>query len=86
VDFHFQSVSTLSSIIDEVVGEARGKHGEVWVITGRGVHVDGNSFQKQVRKGRGRARGKGRQPIIITFLTLSRTLRSNVGGGVGEGG
>ncbi|GMI20269.1 hypothetical protein TrRE_jg10131, partial [Triparma retinervis] len=47
VDFHFQSVSTLGDIIEDVVGEARRRNGETWIITGRGQHVDGKSFQKQ---------------------------------------
>lgn len=77
VDFHFQSVSTLSTIIEGTVGEARKWNGETWVITGRGAHVDSSSFQKQggviakevedflVRKGIKYKEGKGGGAFLV---------------------
>lgn len=47
VDFHYQSLATLSRIIKPVVSEAMKANKEVWIITGKGNHVDKDSFQKQ---------------------------------------
>ncbi|GMH93200.1 hypothetical protein TrVE_jg9574 [Triparma verrucosa] len=47
IDLHYQSQSTFSTVLDSVLPPALKLGGEVWIITGRGNHVNSNSFQQR---------------------------------------
>ena len=47
VDLHFQSRSTVSAVLEEVLPPMLSHHAEVWVVTGSGHHVAQRSHQKQ---------------------------------------
>jgi hypothetical protein len=46
VDFHYQSLSTLRTIIDDTIRSALAQHTEVWLVCGAGNNVDRKGFQK----------------------------------------
>mmetsp|Transcript_24463 Transcript_24463/g.27991 ORF Transcript_24463/g.27991 Transcript_24463/m.27991 type:complete len:807 (-) Transcript_24463:217-2637(-) len=46
VDLHFQSVKTFPIVLSNVLPEKLRDHGQVWIVTGSGHHVDRGSHQK----------------------------------------
>jgi len=46
IDLHYQSVKTFAVVLRSILPEKLRNHGEVWVVTGSGHHVNRNSHQK----------------------------------------
>jgi hypothetical protein len=47
IDLHFQSVKTFPVVLSTILDGKLREHGEVWVVTGSGHHVDTFSHQKR---------------------------------------
>mmetsp|Transcript_32950 Transcript_32950/g.71305 ORF Transcript_32950/g.71305 Transcript_32950/m.71305 type:complete len:912 (+) Transcript_32950:402-3137(+) len=47
IDLHFQSVKTFPVVLSTILDGKLRDHGEVWVVTGSGHHVDTSSHQKR---------------------------------------
>eukprot|EP00543_Licmophora_paradoxa_P010759 CAMPEP_0202467942 /NCGR_PEP_ID=MMETSP1360-20130828/73686_1 /ASSEMBLY_ACC=CAM_ASM_000848 /TAXON_ID=515479 /ORGANISM="Licmophora paradoxa, Strain CCMP2313" /LENGTH=693 /DNA_ID=CAMNT_0049092667 /DNA_START=170 /DNA_END=2251 /DNA_ORIENTATION=- len=46
VDLHFQSIKTFPVILETILPKKLQQHGEVWIVTGSGHHVDNRTHQK----------------------------------------
>lgn len=46
IDLHYQSVKTFAVVLRNVLPEKLREHGEAWIVTGSGHHVNRNSHQK----------------------------------------
>ncbi len=46
IDLHFQSIKTFPVVLSTILPEKLRDHEEIWIVTGSGHHVSGNSHQK----------------------------------------